>query len=388
MKKDIRIIFAGGGTGGHVFPAIYMATYFQKYWGADCQFIGTKKGFESKKVPQSGFLMRHIWISGFKRGFYPENLLVPVKFLISSLQSRKILKETQPHLVIGTGGYVAGPVLRQAVKMGIPTAIQEQNSYPGITTRLLARYVDCVFLAYKDARFHLKKVKRCIISGNPVRETIKMNDLDEARKYFGFNNRLPVILIFGGSQGARNINQAVAKILDKTLLSDVQLIWQTGTIEFDYYKERYKDYNLLNLCILPFIDRMDFAYAISAFAVTRAGAMTISELAAAALPAILIPYPFAAGDHQSRNAQSIVKGEGALLIEDNPDLSASLHGAIQELLAHPQKLKSMASRIHQFHNYHTMELIAAEAARLIETNHPNLYGQLTAASKNLPQAGN
>ena len=368
MRRDIRIIFAGGGTGGHVFPAIYLAGYLKKYWGADCQFIGTKKGLENKKVPQSGFLMHHIWISGFRRGIYAGNLLFPLKLLISSAQCRKILKATKPDLVIGTGGYVAGPVLRQAAKMNIPTAIQEQNSYPGVTTRLLAPLVDCVFLAYADAAKYLKKVKKMVVCGNPVKENIKVSDAQEARKNFGLKNRQPVLLVFGGSQGARNLNQAVAEILENNGLSDVQLIWQTGRMEFEHYKEKYKDYQTINLSMLPFIDRMDFAYTVSDLAITRAGAMTISELAAAALPAILVPFPQSAADHQSKNARTVEKAGGALLIEDKPGMTLKLLSAVRDLLSGPEKLKQMADSINRLHNGDSMAIISEELRSLIEAH--------------------
>jgi UDP-N-acetylglucosamine--N-acetylmuramyl-(pentapeptide) pyrophosphoryl-undecaprenol N-acetylglucosamine transferase len=272
MRRDLRIVFAGGGTGGHVFPAIYMAEYLSKQWGADCQFIGTKKGLENRKVSQAGFLVRHIWISGFKRGLYLSNLIFPLRLLISSVQSRKILYEIKPHLVIGTGGYVAGPPIRQAIKMKIPTAIQEQNSYPGITTRLLASHVDYVFLAYDEALKYLGKLKKYKIVGNPIKDNLKAKNTKEAQKYFGLQNGKITFLVFGGSQGARNINYAIDEILSSKILNNVQLIWQTGQPEFDKYKEKYKNYKDLNICIFPFIDRMDFAYSASSFAITRAGA--------------------------------------------------------------------------------------------------------------------
>ncbi len=368
MRRDIRIIFAGGGTGGHVFPAIYMAEYLRKHWGASCQFVGTKNGFENRKVPQSGFLIRHIWISGFRRGFYLSNLMFPLKLLVSSLQSKKILKQVKPHLVIGTGGYVAGPILQQAVKKGIPTAIQEQNSYPGVTTRLLAPKVNCVFLAYEDSLKYLKNLNKYILTGNPIKENLLIDDLSEARKFFGLKEKLPVILVFGGSQGARSLNTAIDKILEMKILKNVQVIWQTGPKEFEQYQKKYTDYKDLNLCILPFIDQMDFAYSISHFAVTRAGAMTISELAAARLPAILVPYPFAAADHQKKNARSIASAGGALMIEDNSGLREALGNAILTLLASPEKVKGMGEYIHKFHNQDTMALITEELTRLIENN--------------------
>ncbi len=365
MRRDLRIVFAGGGTGGHVFPAIYMADYLKEHWGADCQFIGTRKGIENRKVSQAGYLVRYIWICGFKRGFYLKNLLFPLKLMISSMQSKKILSQIKPHLVIGTGGYVAGPVLRQAIKMEIPTAIQEQNSYPGVTTRLLAPRVDCVFLAYKESLAHLKNLKNYRLVGNPVRANIKTKNLKEAERYFGLKQEVPTILVFGGSQGSRNINMAIDGMLSKKILRQVQIIWQTGEINFDDYKKKYKNFNDISLCILPFIDRMDYAYSISHLAITRAGAMTISELAAAGLPAVLIPYPHATANHQLKNAQTIVNGGGALLIEDNSNLTDSLSTAILTLLASPDQIEHMGTKIHAFHRNDTMAQISEELALLI-----------------------
>jgi UDP-N-acetylglucosamine--N-acetylmuramyl-(pentapeptide) pyrophosphoryl-undecaprenol N-acetylglucosamine transferase len=368
MRRDLRIVFAGGGTGGHVFPAIYMAEYLSKHWGADCQFIGTKKGLENRKVSQAGFLVRHIWISGFKRGLYLSNLLFPLKLIISSIQSRKILHQIRPHLVIGTGGYVAGPALRQAIKMKIPTAIQEQNSYPGVTTRLLAPEVDCVLLAYEEALKYLGKLRKYRIVGNPIKESLKSKNSREAQKYFGLQKGKITILVFGGSQGARNINQALDNILTSGILKDIQIIWQTGQLDFDKYREKYKNYDDINLCILPFIDRMDFAYSASRFAITRAGAMTISELAAVGLPAILIPYPYAAADHQLKNAQTIINQGAALLVEDNQDLVKNLDKVLSSLLESPDKIREMADKMHHFHRANTMSLIEDELAQLIEND--------------------
>jgi UDP-N-acetylglucosamine--N-acetylmuramyl-(pentapeptide) pyrophosphoryl-undecaprenol N-acetylglucosamine transferase len=368
MRRDLRIVFAGGGTGGHVFPAIYMAEYLSKNWGADCQFIGTKKGLENRKVSQAGFLVRHIWISGFKRGLYLSNLLFPLKLLVSSIQSRKILHQIKPHLVIGTGGYVAGPTLRQAIKLNIPTAIQEQNSYPGVTTRLLAPQVDCVFLAYEEALKFLGKLKKYRIVGNPIKESLMRGSSKEAQKHFGLKNGSLTILVFGGSQGARNINHAIDELLSTRLLQNVQIIWQTGQMEFDKYKEKYKNYDDINLCIMPFIDRMDFAYSASNIAVARAGAMTISELAATGLPAILVPYPFAAANHQLKNAQTIVNEGAALLVEDDQELAKNLSDVIFSVLEDPDQIATMADKMHNFHHEHTLSQIEEELAKLINND--------------------
>jgi UDP-N-acetylglucosamine--N-acetylmuramyl-(pentapeptide) pyrophosphoryl-undecaprenol N-acetylglucosamine transferase len=368
MRRDLRIVFAGGGTGGHVFPAIYMAEYLSKQWGADCQFIGTKKGLENRKVSQAGFLVRHIWISGFKRGLYLSNLLFPLKLIISSIQSRKILRQIKPHLVIGTGGYVSGPALRQAIKLKIPTAIQEQNSYPGVTTRLLAPKVDFVFLAYEEALKYLDKLKRYRIVGNPIKVNLKVKKSKEAQKYFGLQSGKTTILIFGGSQGARNINKAIDEILATRKLNNIQIIWQTGQLDFETYKEKYKNYHDTNICILPFIDRMDFAYSASSFAITRAGAMTISELAAVGLPAILVPYPYAAADHQLKNAQTILNEGAALLVEDNQDLTKNLSEVLFSVLESPDQIAGMSEKMHHFHHDNTMVLIQEELAKLIEND--------------------
>ena len=369
MRRDLRILFAGGGTGGHVYPAIYMAEYLSKHWGASCRFVGTRKGIESNKVPLAGFLVRFIWISGFRRSLSLSNLLFPLKLLVSSMQSRKIIKEIKPHLVIGTGGYVSGPVLRQAVKMNIPTAIQEQNSYPGVTTRLLASRVNCVLLAYEEALAHLKNVKHYRLVGNPIRENRRSDNFHEAIQYFGLKKGMRTILIFGGSQGARNINQAIDHILQMNKLKDIQVIWQTGSGDFDKYRNKYQNYNTIKLSILSFIDRMDFAYTISSLAVTRAGAMTISELAAAGLPAILIPYPHAAANHQYKNAATIAARNGAIVLEDNPKLADPLFEAIVSLLSGAEKIEEMSKNIKSFHSENTMHDIAEELANLVENKH-------------------
>jgi UDP-N-acetylglucosamine--N-acetylmuramyl-(pentapeptide) pyrophosphoryl-undecaprenol N-acetylglucosamine transferase len=345
-----------------------MAEYLSKHWGADCQFIGTKKGLENRKVSQAGFLVRHIWISGFKRGIYLSNLLFPLKLLISSAQSRKILHQIKPHLVIGTGGYVAGPAIRQAIKMRIPTAIQEQNSYPGVTTRLLAPKVDYVFLAYEEALKYLGKLKKYSIVGNPIKEKLKAENTKEAQKYFGMQNGKITILVFGGSQGARNINHAIDEILSTRKLKSVQIIWQTGQADFETYKEKYRNFSDFNLCILPFIDRMDFAYSASSFAITRAGAMTISELAAVGLPAILVPYPYAAANHQLKNAQTVLNEGAAFLIEDNQDLAKNLSEVLFSILEFPDQIIEMADKMHHFHHDNTMSLIEGELAKLIEND--------------------
>jgi len=366
VKGDIRVILAGGGTGGHVFPAIYIAQYLKKNWGAHCRFIGTKKGIENIKVSQAGFVVKYIWISGFKRGLHVSNLLFPLKLIVSLLQSRKELMNFKPDLVIGTGGYVSGPVLYQAIKMKILTAIQEQNSYPGITTRILASKVDRVFLAYAEALNFLKNVKKYVLVGNPIQNNIKSDNKEEARKYFDLKINVPTVLVFGGSQGARSINQTIDAILNQGIFKNVQLLWQTGKTSFESYREKYKSFTGNGLHILPFIDRMDLAYTIADFAICRAGAMTISELAAAGVPAILVPLPHAAENHQLKNAQTVAQGGGAYVIEEKSGMEEVLKSVINKLINSPDTLREMGKNISRFHRPNTTQLIAVELKKLLE----------------------
>ena len=368
MQREARVMLAGGGTGGHVFPAIYIAKFLKEHWGAQCLFLGTKKGIEQLKVPQAGFVLKNIWISGIKRGIYLSNLLFPLKLVISLFQSRKEINAFKPDLVIGTGGYVSGPVLYQATKMNIPTAIQEQNSYPGITTRILSTRVDRVFLAYEESLKFLKPAPGYRIVGNPVPVNSENLSAAEARKFFDLSDKQPIILVFGGSQGALSINNALDILLSSEKLQDLQIIWQTGLAHFDHYKEKYIKFKNPNLRILPFIDRMDYAYLISDIAICRAGAMTISELAAAGLPAILVPLAHAAANHQLKNARTIEQGGGAIIIEDNQNISDQLLSTLDTMLASKDKLKHMGQNIARFHKPEALIKITTELKKMIQRN--------------------
>jgi len=366
IDKEIRIIFAGGGTGGHVFPAIYLANYFKKHWKANCLFIGTKNGIESRKVPQAGFVVKHIWISGFHRRLDWRNLLFPLKLIISSWQSKKELKAFKPNLVIGTGGYVSGPVLRKAVKMNITSIIQEQNSYPGVTTRLLSSKVDHVFVAYEEAVKYLKDKSNCSVIGNPVRQNLGQADKKNARKFFGLNNKAVTILVFGGSQGARNINKAIDNLLSTSVFKGAQLIWQTGETEFDKYKKKYEKSDFRNIHILPFIDKMDYAYAVSDFVICRAGAMTIAELVAMNLPSVLVPLPSAAANHQYKNAKTLADAGAAMIVEDNASLTNGIENAIEKLKSNVQMRKDIKKNMKSFYNPDAIEKIAETIDEVIK----------------------
>ena len=366
MKNDIRIIFAGGGTGGHLFPAIYIARYLKKHWGANCMFIGTKKGIENRKVPQAGFVLKHIWISGFHRRFDVRNILFPLKLLLSLRKTKKEIRAFKPDIVIGTGGYVSGPVLYQAVKMNIPTLIQEQNSYPGVTTRFLASKVNHLIVAYKESIKYLDGVTNYSVIGNPVRNNMAYVDKIIASQFFGLKRNIQTILIFGGSQGARNLNSAVDSLINEGVFEKTQLIWQTGENEFSKYNSKYKNENKKNIHIYPFIDKMEYAYTVSNYAICRAGAMTISELAAAGLPAILVPFPGAAANHQFKNAKTLADKGAAILIEDNNELTDKLSAAIISLKSNKILLKDMKKKLKQFHTADATKQIAEKIKGLLE----------------------
>jgi UDP-N-acetylglucosamine--N-acetylmuramyl-(pentapeptide) pyrophosphoryl-undecaprenol N-acetylglucosamine transferase len=358
IDNEVRIIFAGGGTGGHVFPAIYLANFFKKHWKANCIFIGTKKGIESRKVPQSGFIVKHIWISGFHRRFDLRNLLFPLKLIVSLWQSKREIKAFNPNLVIGTGGYVSGPVLYQAAKMKIATIIQEQNSYPGITTRILSSKVDHVFAAYEDAIKYLKDKTNCSVIGNPVRQNLGQVDKKIAMNFFGLNKKTVIILVFGGSQGAKNLNKAIDNLITTGTFSGAQLVWQTGEKEFNIYKKKYEIRDFKNIHILPFIDKMDYAYSVCDFVISRAGAMTIAELIAMNLPAVLVPFPGAAANHQYKNAKTLADAGAAMIVKDNDSLTSGIENAIEKLKSNIQMRNDIKENLKQFYNPDAINKIA------------------------------
>lgn len=358
----LRVLFAGGGTGGHLFPAIAIADELAGMEPAsEITFVGTKNKIESRIVPQSGYRFRTIWISGFGRGLSVKNLLFPFKLIVSMVQTYFILKETRPHVVVGTGGYVSGPVLRCAVFLGIPTLIQEQNSLPGVTTRLLAPKVNEVHLTFEQSKKHFTGSANLFVTGNPTRGSLEDVDRNLALEYFGFKPGDPrrTLLVIGGSLGARSINRAVAEILPGLISGGLRVIWQTGTQADPPEGVPVGSLPEGSVCIKPFIERMDFAYSASDVVVSRAGATTIAELTRLGKPAILIPYPMAAGDHQRENARSLADGGAAILLDDSR-LSPGLREELNRILdvefgsamsrkskefGRPEAAKKIASRI-------------------------------------------
>ena len=339
---ELRAIFAGGGTGGHLFPAIAIADEFRALRpGSEILFVGTRKKLESRVVPERGYALRTIWISGFRRGFRPGNLLFPLKVLTSMLQARSIIRNFHPDVVVGTGGYVSGPVLAAAVRAGIPTLIQEQNSYPGVTTRILARRVDEVHLTFESSRKLIGRTENVFVTGNPTRASLGGVSREDGLRAFGFDpaSANATVLIVGGSLGAHSINEAIARHVGTFESRGIRCIWQTGTEDAKAYAVLEKPGSVWTR---PFIDRMDCAYAAADLVVCRAGATTIAELTRLGKPAVLIPYPHAAANHQVENARTLVEAGAAELIPDHE--AAARVGTVVTGLIDGGKLGAMSGR--------------------------------------------
>ena len=330
----MRVLISGGGTGGHVYPAIALANAIKdKDPSVEILFVGAQGKLEMKKVPAAGYFIKGLWISGFQRKLSIRNLLFPFKLASSLYRGRKIIMDYKPDVVVGVGGYASGPILQVASMMKIPTLIQEQNSYPGITNKILAKKVNKICVAYygMERFFPSEKI---IFTGNPVRRDlydIQINR-EEAKASFGIDNDHKTVLIFGGSLGARRINESVEGAFDMIKRhSEINYIWQVGKMYFDEYSCGVVA-ALPNITVLPFIERMDYAYAAADAVVCRAGALTISEIALINKPAVLIPSPHVAEDHQTKNAMALVNNDAALMVP-NAEAKEKMIPTILELLS-------------------------------------------------------
>ena len=331
-----RVVISGGGSGGHVFPAIAIAnTLREKYPNVEILFVGAKGKIEMEKVPLAGYNIKGLWISGLQRSLTWRNVMFPIKLLNSLWKARGILRKFRPQVVVGVGGFASGPTLYAASKMGIPTLVQEQNSYPGLTNKWLAQKVDRICVAYEGMdRFFSKE--KLVLTGNPVRSDLESKRTkEEARTHFELAKDKPTIFVVGGSLGARTFNQ----VMDSHLVAirdepSVQWLWQIGEI----YRDTYLDSptaKLGNVRAQVFIDRMDLAYRAADLVICRAGALTISELCLLGKPAILVPSPNVAEDHQTVNAKALVEKNAARMITDDSAAKHLIENALQ--LIHAEK---------------------------------------------------
>ncbi|MBB1193157.1 undecaprenyldiphospho-muramoylpentapeptide beta-N-acetylglucosaminyltransferase [Flavobacterium sp. SOK18b] len=342
MKK-YKFILSGGGTGGHIYPAIAIANELKlRFPDAEFLFVGAQDKMEMQKVPQAGYVIKGLWIAGLQRRLTLDNILFPVKLLSSLLRSRSIIKEFKPDVVIGTGGFASGPLLQAAGISGIHTLIQEQNSFPGITNKLLSKKASKICVAYENLERFFPQSKM-IITGNPVRQDLL--DIDskrsEALSYFNLDDNKKTLLVLGGSLGSRRINQLIEKELDFLIASGVQVFWQCG----NFYMAEYKHFSEReNVQVVSFIDRMDLIYAAADFVISRAGASSVSELCLVAKPTIFIPSPNVAEDHQTKNGKAIVDNGGALLIKES-ELDLKFESVFNKLIHDEQLQKNLSNNM-------------------------------------------
>lgn len=363
----MKILISGGGTGGHIFPAIAIADAIKKKDpAADILFVGAKGKIEMEKVPQAGYLIKGLWISGFHRQLTLRNLIFPIKLLSSLVKSWFIIQRFKPDAVVGVGGFASGPILEVATRKGVPALVQEQNSYAGVTNKLLARKANVICVAYDHMERYFPEEK-LRVTGNPVRADLKdiKASKTEALEYFGLENGKKTLLVFGGSLGARTINEAMEASAE--MLSnhpEIQVLWQAGKLYIDEFSKS-ETAQLPNVQIRPFIDRMDLAYKMADLVACRAGALTISELCVVGKPAILIPFPNAAGDHQTKNAMALVEKGAAFLVRDN-EAKAVFKALVLNTIEDEDKMAQLAVNISELGKPNAADNIADEVIILAQ----------------------
>ena len=362
MKRN-KIIFSGGGTGGHIYPAISIAKeLISTDKNYEILFVGARNKMEMNIVPKYGFNILGLWISGFNRTNFFKNIIVPIKLIVSIFQSIVIIKKFRPEIVVGTGGYASGPVLFVANILRIPTLIQEQNSYPGITNKILSKKVNTICVAYKnlDKFFPEKKI---IITGNPIRSDIyfSSDSFDHAIDYYNLDINKKTLLIVGGSLGSKEINKNIFLIIDYLEYLNIQVIWQCGKLYFDKYKDAFDSKNIK---LYSYIEDINLAFSASDFIISRAGASSVSELSVVGKPVIFIPSPNVAENHQFKNAKSVVENDAAILIEEK-DLKTELKKQISILNSSAELRNKLSKNIKKLAYVDASKDIVKEIKKLI-----------------------
>ncbi|HNR75159.1 MAG: UDP-N-acetylglucosamine--N-acetylmuramyl- (pentapeptide) pyrophosphoryl-UDP N- acetylglucosamine transferase [Bacteroidetes bacterium OLB12] len=365
-KQPYRLIITGGGTGGHIFPALAIANEFKsRYADAEILFVGAQGRMEMTRVPEAGYKIVGLWISGLQRKLTLSNLLFPFKLIASYFKARTILKKFNPHVVVGTGGYASGPILLASTKKKIPSLIQEQNSYAGLTNKQVGHNVQRICVAYAGMEKYFPKEK-IALTGNPVRKDILdlANKKEKALNHFGFTCSEKTLLIVGGSLGARTINESVMEGIDKLIDARVQVIWQTGKVYYESVKAQVQNKDLRSIRIYDFLKQMDLAYAASDVVVSRAGALAISELCIAGRPSILVPSPNVAEDHQTKNARTLVNSNAACMVKDIEAKSLLISESLK-LLFDEEQCETLRKNIIKLGKPRATEEIVNEIEKLI-----------------------
>jgi UDP-N-acetylglucosamine--N-acetylmuramyl-(pentapeptide) pyrophosphoryl-undecaprenol N-acetylglucosamine transferase len=346
-KTAYSILIAAGGTGGHVFPAIAIADALREL-RPDNQiaFVGTKKKLEWHAVPKAGYPIHPVWISGFHRQWNPENFLFPFKLITSLWQSYAIVKHLKPDVFISCGGYVAGPTGWIAAKQGVPIFIQEQNSYPGVTNRVLAKHAEVIYTAFDQADSWFPKGKTRLL-GNPTRKQLTVMDRSLALEHFNLNPSRKTILILGGSGGSKTINEAITRHLDELHHQQgLQILWQCGVKYEDKIRQEVDLKAYPHLRLMAFIDRMEAAYAAADLVISRSGAGSCAELMLTGKPSILVPSPYVAGNHQYKNAMAMANFGAAIVINDE-EITQNLSDRIKAVLQDEERCRVMSEAMHR-----------------------------------------
>ena len=370
----MKVIIAAAGTGGHINPGIAIAGLIEKeYPNSDIRFIATGKKLEEDLIGNAGYKSYAIHAHGFSKKPTLDNLKKNIRTLQGFFEAKKILKEFKPDIVIGTGGYICGAVISSAKKLGIPTLLHESNAYPGLAIRMLARKTDTILVGIEEAKSALKNAKRVVYTGTPTKvKPLKLTLADKKRilKELGVNDKLPIVLVFGGSQGAKKINDCIIDILKNNMNTEYQIVWSTGAIQYDIIKEELKKDNIdiekvNNAKILPYIYNMDEVMSISDLVVARSGALTLTELALLGKPAIFIPLPSSTANRQEDNARVFEKNNAAKIILNNEVNKDNLNNMIKEIVLTPEKLKKMSEASKTLGILDVDERIIKEIKRLI-----------------------
>lgn len=372
VKKELRFILSGGGTGGHIYPAIAIANELKaRYPQARFLFVGAKDRMEMQKVPKAGYEIKGLWISGLQRSLSLKNLSFPLKLIDSLMRSKKIIKAFQPDVVIGTGGYASAPLLRAASGKGIPCLIQEQNSYAGIANKWLAGRAKTICVAYNGMERFFSKQK-IVFTGNPVRQDIanSQTNREKAIAHFGLDKNKKTLLVLGGSLGARRINELIESSLRFIKDCNVQVVWQCGSFYFEMYKRHNNSPSFggvgEDIQVHDFIYQMDLAYAAADVVISRAGALSVSELCIVGKPVIFIPSPNVAEDHQRKNAIAVVEENAAIMIEEK-ELDVHFESEFRLLINSEDRQSELSKNIKKLAKPNAAKAIADEVAKLIKT---------------------